>query len=125
MNVEQSLRLIAGGFVAASVLLGMYVHPNFLWFTLFVGLNLFQSAFTGWCPMMAILRKAGGAPREADLGKLTLEDEWEVAKLLAAFPARVRAAGDVVAAPAKMEAMYQPERHGFSGGQRLKSAANP
>jgi hypothetical protein len=59
MNVEQSLRLIAGAFVAASVLLGMYVNPNFLWFTLFVGLNLFQSGFTGWCPMMAILRKAG------------------------------------------------------------------
>ena len=51
--------MIAGGFVAASVLLGIYVNPAFLWFTLFVGLNLFQSAFTQWCPMMAILRKAG------------------------------------------------------------------
>lgn len=59
MNVDQLLRLIAGAFVAASVLLGMYVNPNFLWFTLFVGLNLLQSGFTGWCPMMAILRKAG------------------------------------------------------------------
>jgi len=59
MNVEQLLRLIAGAFVAASVLLGMYVNTNFLWFTLFVGLNLLQSGFTGWCPMMAILRKAG------------------------------------------------------------------
>ena len=59
MNVDTWLRLIAGAFVAASVLLGIYVNQNFLWFTLFVGLNLFQSAFTGWCPMMAILRKAG------------------------------------------------------------------
>ena len=59
MTVEPMLRLIAGIFVAASVLLGIYVHPYFLWFTLFVGLNLFQSGFTGWCPMMAILRKAG------------------------------------------------------------------
>ncbi len=59
MNVDTWLRLIAGAFVAASVLLGMYVNQNFLWFTLFVGLNLFQSAFTGWCPMMSILRKAG------------------------------------------------------------------
>jgi hypothetical protein len=42
-----------------SVLLGIYVNANFLWFTLFVGLNLFQSAFTSWCPMMVILRKAG------------------------------------------------------------------
>ena len=59
MNVEQMLRMIAGAFVAASVLAGIYVHPGFFWFTLFVGLNLFQSAFTNWCPMMAILRKAG------------------------------------------------------------------
>ena len=59
MNIERLLRMFAGGFVAASVLLGIYVNPNFLWFTLFVGLNLFQSAFTQWCPMMTILRKAG------------------------------------------------------------------
>jgi len=59
MTVEAMLRLIAGAFVMASVLLGMYAHPGFLWFTAFVGLNLFQSSFTGWCPMMAILRKAG------------------------------------------------------------------
>jgi hypothetical protein len=37
----------------------MWVHPYFLWFTAFVGLNLFQSAFTNQCPMMAILRAAG------------------------------------------------------------------
>ncbi len=59
MTVEPMLRLIAGVLVAASVLLGMYVHPYFLWFTLFVGLNLAQSAFTTWCPMMAILWRAG------------------------------------------------------------------
>ena len=59
MTLEPMLRAIAGMFVAASVLLGMYVHPYFLWFTLFVGLNLAQSAFTNWCPMMAILRRAG------------------------------------------------------------------
>ena len=59
MTVERALRLIAGAFVAASVLLGIYVNVNFLWFTLFVGLNLFQSAFTNWCPMMSILRRTG------------------------------------------------------------------
>ncbi len=59
MTIESALRLIAGSFVAASVLLGMYVHPSFFWFTLFVGLNLAQSALTGWCPMMAILRFVG------------------------------------------------------------------
>ena len=61
MTVERALRLIAGAFVIASVLLGIYVNANFLWFTLFVGLNLFQSAFTNWCPMMVVLRK-GGVP---------------------------------------------------------------
>lgn len=59
MTVERWLRLIAGAFVFASVLLGMLVHPGFYWFTAFVGLNLFQSAFTNWCPMMSILRRAG------------------------------------------------------------------
>jgi len=59
MTIERALRLIAGAFVALTVLLGIYVDNRFLWFTLFVGLNLFQSAFTDWCPMMAILRKGG------------------------------------------------------------------
>ena len=59
MTLEPMLRMIAGGFVIASVLLGMYVHPYFLWFTLFVGANLLQSAFTNWCPMMTLLRRAG------------------------------------------------------------------
>jgi DUF2892 family protein len=59
MTLEPMLRLIAGTFVTASVLLGMYVHPYFLWFTVFVGLNLVQSSFTNWCPMMSILRRAG------------------------------------------------------------------
>ena len=59
MTLEPLLRLIAGVFVAVSVLLGMFVNTNFLWFTLFVGVNLAQSAFTGWCPMMTFLRRAG------------------------------------------------------------------
>lgn len=62
MTIEQKLRLIAGVFVAASVLLGMYVHPYFLWFTLFVGLNLAQSGVTNWCPMMTLLRKLDVPP---------------------------------------------------------------
>jgi len=59
MTVERALRAIGGAFVVLSVLLGIYVNAGFLWFTLFVGLNLFQSGFTNWCPMMAILRAAG------------------------------------------------------------------
>ena len=63
MNVNEALRLIAGFFILLSVALGWFVHPGFFLFTAFVGLNLMQSAFSKWCPMMAILRKAGG--REA------------------------------------------------------------
>lgn len=59
MKLEAMLRLIAGTFVMASVLLGMYVDQRFLWFTLFVGANLFQSALTGWCPMITFLKKVG------------------------------------------------------------------
>ena len=59
MNVNEALRLIAGFFILLSVALGWFVHPGFYLFTAFVGLNLLQSAFTKWCPMMAILRKAG------------------------------------------------------------------
>ena len=59
MTVERALRLIAGALVALSVLLGIYVNANFLWFTLFVGVNLFQSAFTNWCPMMVFLQRGG------------------------------------------------------------------
>lgn len=59
MSVERSLRLVAGAFVLLSTVLGIWVHPAFLWFTLFVGANLLQSGVTNWCPMMAILRKAG------------------------------------------------------------------
>ena len=59
MTVERALRLIAGALVSISVLLGIYLNANFFWFTLFVGVNLFQSAFTNWCPMMVVLRKGG------------------------------------------------------------------
>ena len=61
MTLESMLRAIAGLFIAASVLLGVYVHPYFLGFTLFVGLNLLQSGFTNWCPMISFLRKLGVA----------------------------------------------------------------
>jgi hypothetical protein len=62
MTVERSLRMIAGAFVLLSLALGYWVNSYWYLFTAFVGLNLFQSAFTNWCPMMAILRKAGVKP---------------------------------------------------------------
>jgi len=59
MDLHAWLRLIAGTFVSLSVALGWLVSPWFLLLTAFVGLNLAQSAFTGWCPMMALLRALG------------------------------------------------------------------
>jgi len=64
MNIERYLRLIAGAFVLISLALGHWVSPYLYLFTAFVGLNLFQSAFTNWCPVIAILRKFG--VREAE-----------------------------------------------------------
>ena len=62
MDVNRWLRLIAGTFVCASTLLGYYHSPYWFLFTGFVGLNLAQSAFTNWCPMMTFLRKLGVRP---------------------------------------------------------------
>jgi hypothetical protein len=59
MTVERSLRLIAGSFVLLSLALAHTVSPYWLLFTAFVGLNLFQSGLTNWCPMMALLRHLG------------------------------------------------------------------
>ena len=59
MTVERYLRMIAGAFILATLALGHWVHPYWYFFTAFVGLNLFQSAFSNWCPMMSFLRKLG------------------------------------------------------------------
>ena len=59
MTVERYLRLIAGGFVLATILLGYFHSPYWFLFTGFVALNLIQSAFTDWCPMMTFLRWLG------------------------------------------------------------------
>lgn len=59
MTVDRYLRMIAGFFILLSIALGVWHDPRWFYFTAFVGLNLFQSAFTNWCPMMTILRKLG------------------------------------------------------------------
>ncbi len=59
MTIERSLRLIAGAFVLASLALGHWVNGYFYLFTAFVGLNLFQSGITNWCPMMWLLKVLG------------------------------------------------------------------
>lgn len=58
-TVDQGLRAMAGFFILLSVALAVWVNPWWLAFTAFVGLNLLQSAFTRWCPAMAILRRLG------------------------------------------------------------------
>ena len=52
-------RVIVGTFVLLSVVLAVYVHINWLWFTIFIGVNLIQSAFTKWCLLETILVKLG------------------------------------------------------------------
>ncbi|MRR38858.1 DUF2892 domain-containing protein [bacterium] len=59
MYVERIVRIIAGTFVLLSLVLAHYHSPNWLWFTAFVGLNLFQSGFTQFCPLFTILEKLG------------------------------------------------------------------
>ncbi|HHW76271.1 MAG TPA: DUF2892 domain-containing protein [Xanthomonadaceae bacterium] len=64
MNSERIIRIMAGSFVLLSLLLGapaspLYHSSYWLWFTAFVGLNLFQSGFTGFCPAEAILWRLG------------------------------------------------------------------
>jgi len=59
MTIERMLRLIAGCFILLSLALGYYLSPYWYLFTAFVGLNLFQSGLTNWCPMMTFLRKLG------------------------------------------------------------------
>lgn len=55
--LNKYFRIIVGTFVLISVLLTVYVHQNWLWFTVFIGVNLIQSAFTKWCLLETILTK--------------------------------------------------------------------
>lgn len=64
MNAERIIRIVAGSFVMLSLALGapgspIFQSTNWLWFTAFVGLNLFQSGFTTFCPLNNILAKFG------------------------------------------------------------------
>ena len=59
MTVDRAVRLMAGVMVLVSLALALWVSPNWLWLTAFVGLNLLQSAFTNWCPAMTFFRKMG------------------------------------------------------------------
>lgn len=65
MSIDRIVMAFAGFVVLLSVALSTYVHPNFVWLTLFVGANMFQAAFTGFCPLATILKKLGAQPGNA------------------------------------------------------------
>ena len=62
MSIDRIVFAVAGAFILISVLLSQYHSIYWLWFTAFVGANLFQSAFSGFCPMAIILKKLGVKP---------------------------------------------------------------
>ncbi len=64
MTVNRLLHIIAGAFILISLALAHYISPKWLFFTAFVGANLFQSGFTNWCLLATILKKLG-APETA------------------------------------------------------------
>jgi hypothetical protein len=65
MSIDRFVLAFAGLMILLSLLLGVYVSPYWLWFTAFVGANLLQSAFTGFCPLASILKQVGVRPGAA------------------------------------------------------------
>ena len=59
MNLDRAIMAFAGIMILISIALTKFVHPNFWWFTAFIGANLFQSAFTGFCPAGMVMKKLG------------------------------------------------------------------
>ncbi len=59
MTVDNGVRVVAGCILLLSLLLTAWVHPGFVWLSVFVGVSLIQSAFTGFCPAAMILRRLG------------------------------------------------------------------
>jgi len=62
MSLDRTVLAFAGAMVLLSVALTVWVSPYFIWFTVFIGLNMLQSAFTGFCPAASIFRKLGIKP---------------------------------------------------------------
>lgn len=60
MSLEHAVEAFAGFMVLLSVALTAFVHPGFVWLTVFVGVNLFQQAFTGFCPAAIVMRRVFG-----------------------------------------------------------------
>ncbi|APH71998.1 YgaP family membrane protein [Aquibium oceanicum] len=62
MTLDRSVLAFAGFMVLLSVALTVWVSPLFVWFTVFIGLNLLQSSFTGFCPAAALFKRFGVKP---------------------------------------------------------------
>jgi hypothetical protein len=70
MSIERGVTAFAGFMVLLSVVLAWLVHPGFVWLTVFVGANLLQSSFTGFCPAARIMGKLGmKSEKELALGR--------------------------------------------------------
>ena len=69
MSLEHGVEAFAGFMVLVSVALTQWVHPGFVWLTVFVGANLFQQAFTGFCPAAMAMRKLGLKPERELAGR--------------------------------------------------------
>lgn len=59
MSIERAIMIFASIMILISVLLTQFVHANFFWFTVFIGFNMFQQSFTGFCPVKFVFRKLG------------------------------------------------------------------
>ncbi len=80
MNMEMIIRRFAGGFVLASLLLAQYHSRYWLWLTAFVGFNLFQSSFTGFCPLGISLSRLGVSGSGCAVEGKTGSDGWQKLK---------------------------------------------
>lgn len=65
MNIDRFVMGFAGTMIMITLLLSQVHNPNWLWFTAFIGANLFQSAFTGFCPLAKIVKPLGIKPGKA------------------------------------------------------------
>jgi len=67
MSLEHAVEAFAGFMVLLSVVLTYFAHPNWVWLTVFIGLNLFQQSFTGYCPAASVLKMVFGLQTEREM----------------------------------------------------------
>jgi len=69
MSLEHAVEAFAGAMVLLSVVLTYFVHPQFVWLTVFVGVNLFQQSFTGFCPAAIVIKKVFSLQTESEIAR--------------------------------------------------------